>query len=74
MLLILPGLEGSNKRVTISLIHSRYIIINSDFSFFLVKILIINVFIIELDGKLLFRNFHSKGIESSSGKKYRGLI
>lgn len=73
MLLILPGLEGSNKRVTISLIHSRYMIINLDFCFFLVKILIINVFITRLDGKLLIRNFHYK-IESSSGKKYRGLI
>lgn len=44
------------------------------FVFFLVKILIINVFIIELDGKLLIRNFHYKKIESSSGKKYRGLL
>ena len=31
------------------------------------------VFITRLDGKLLIRNFHYK-IESSSGKKYRGLI
>jgi|TARA_B100000683_G_C12465642_1_gene545870 hypothetical protein len=63
-----PGREQQEGNYIIDTLQI-YII----FLFFLVKILIINVFIIELDGKLLFRNFHSKGIESSSGKKYRGL-
>ena len=63
-----PGREQQEGNYIIDTLQI-YII----FLFFLVKILIINVFIIELDGRLLFRNFHSKGIESSSGKKYRGL-
>ena len=64
-----PGREQQESNYIIDTLQI-YII----FVFFLVKILIINVFIIELDGKLLFRNFHSKKIEGNSGKKYRGLL
>jgi len=54
-----PGREQQRNNYIIDAFQI-YIIETFIFVFFLVKILIINVFIIELDGKLLIRNFHYK--------------
>jgi len=54
-----PGREQQRSYYIVDTLQI-YILITTIFVFFLVKILIINVFITELDGKLLIRNFHLK--------------
>jgi len=57
--LVRPGREQQRSYYIVDTLQI-YILITIIFVFFLVKILIINVFITELDGKLLIRNFHFK--------------
>ena len=66
-----PGREQQESNYIVDTIQVYFFSIPI-FLFFLVKILIINIFMTKLDGKLLIRNFLK--IESSSGKKYRGLL